>query len=268
MRLQAMGIVDRAEALWRHLRADSPAGARARRRAAAAAAMAAFLLVLLASAGLLEIIILAAGVVAGGAAAAGVVLLARRHRQPLGDRVRDVARHSAALAARAGHGCSRGSRQALRHARAVPSRLRIPAIPRVKSAPIDRRRDALRLNVAGVQLRRDGAYLEAAEEHRLAAALFRELGDRRSEALTLNNLALALDRAGDATALDLFEEAATILGELGEEQHEGQVIANLGMAYRRRGREEQSAEVLELALGKLSPDSQEYRKVEDLRRAS
>jgi tetratricopeptide (TPR) repeat protein len=137
-----------------------------------------------------------------------------------------------------------------------------------KRSPVVREREAVQANAAGVQLRREGSYPEAAEQHRVALALFRDLGDRRSEALTLNNLALALDRAGDATALELFEQAAAILSELGEEQHEGKVIANLGMAFRRRGREEQSAEVLDVALGKLDPESQEYRTVERLRRAS
>jgi tetratricopeptide (TPR) repeat protein len=134
--------------------------------------------------------------------------------------------------------------------------------------PIDRDKEALRANAAGTQLRRDGAYAEAAERHRVALAIFRELGDRRSEALTLNNLALALDRAGDQGALDLFEESAAMLGELGEAQQEGEVIANLALAFRRRGSEERSAEVLEIALGKLNPESSAYRKVEGLRRAS
>jgi tetratricopeptide (TPR) repeat protein len=134
--------------------------------------------------------------------------------------------------------------------------------------PSDRDKEALRANAAGAQLRRDGAYAEAAEQHRVALAIFRELGDRRSEALTLNNLALALDRAGDQGALDLFEQSAAILGELGEAQQEGEVIANLALAFRRRGSDERSAEVLEIALGKLNPESQAYRKVEGLRRAS
>jgi hypothetical protein len=46
------------------------------------------------------------------------------------------------------------------------------------------------------------------------------------------------------------------------------VIANLALAFRRRGSEERSAEVLELALEKLNPESQAYQKVEGLRRAS
>ena len=98
--------------------------------------------------------------------------------------------------------------------------------------------------------------------------MFREIGDRRAEALTLNNLALALERGGDARALALFEESATILGELGDEQNEGQVIANLALAFRRRGQEQESVEALETALAKLEPESNAYRKAERLRRAS
>jgi tetratricopeptide (TPR) repeat protein len=153
---------------------------------------------------------------------------------------------------------------AQRRAVLATSRVPGPSTPQ----PIDLQREALSVNAAGTRLRREGSYAEAAEQHRVALALFRDLGDRRSEALTLNNLALALDRTGDLAALQLFEEAATILGELGDEQHEGQVIANLAMAFRRRGHQEESAEVLELALEKLSPESSAYRQVEELRRAS
>ena len=157
--------------------------------------------------------------------------------------------------------------QAQSHMRAATAALHARE-PWATPPPVARDKEALRANAAGVQLRRDGAYAEAAEQHREALAIFRELGDRRSEALTLNNLALALDRAGDPAALDLFEESATILGDLGEKQQEGEVIANLALAFRRRGSEERSAEVLELALEKLNPESQAYRKVEELRRAS
>jgi hypothetical protein len=157
--------------------------------------------------------------------------------------------------------------QAQSHVRAARTAMHARE-PWATPRPIARDKEALRANAAGTQLRREGSYVEAAEQHRAALAVFRELGDRRSEALTLNNLALALDRAGDPGALDLFEEAAAILGELGENQQEGEVIANLALAFRRRGSEERSAEVLEIALGKLNPESSAYRKVEGLRRAS
>jgi tetratricopeptide (TPR) repeat protein len=160
------------------------------------------------------------------------------------------------------------STQTQRHVRAAADGVRARSDAWPVRTPLATQKDALRANAKGAQLRRDGAYLEAAEQHRVALALFRELGDRRSEALTLNNLALALDRAGDPEALGLFEEAASILGVLGEDQQEGEVIANLALAFRRRGSEERSAEVLELALEKLNPESQAYRKVEGLRHAS
>jgi tetratricopeptide (TPR) repeat protein len=98
----------------------------------------------------------------------------------------------------------------------------------------------------------------------------RGAGDRRGEALTLNNLALALAHAGqDDAALARFEEALAILRELDDEQREGQVFANLGLMHGRRGRREQALGCLQVALDKLDPASHEYRRVEEqLRRAS
>jgi tetratricopeptide (TPR) repeat protein len=121
-----------------------------------------------------------------------------------------------------------------------------------------------------VQLRRRGAYSEAAAEHRAALEILRALGDQRSVALTLNNLALTVSHDGDdSTAVALFEEAATILGELGDDQVEGQVMANLGLTHRRHGRSEEANNVLQLALTKLTPASTAYHQVEaELRRAS
>ena len=58
-----------------------------------------------------------------------------------------------------------------------------------------------------------------------------ELGDRRAEALTRNNLALALVQTGGvALAVQQFEEALILLRDLGDEEHEGQVIANLALS--------------------------------------
>ena len=129
-------------------------------------------------------------------------------------------------------------------------------------------REALRLNAAGAALRRAGAFAEAAEQHRQALAVFHDLGDRRAAALTKNNLALALERTGDDTALQLFEDAATELGELGDEQAEGQVIANLAVGLRRRGQAERAEDALVRALEKLEQHTPEYEQVDSLRRAS
>lgn len=85
---------------------------------------------------------------------------------------------------------------------------------------VDRQQQALRLNELGAQLRRRGHHELAAEQHRAALAIVRDLGDRRAEALTLNNLALALAHTGVATALQHFEQSLVVLRELGDEEHE------------------------------------------------
>jgi hypothetical protein len=134
----------------------------------------------------------------------------------------------------------------------------------------DPRRNALRLNAAGAQYRRDGLYDHSVDCHRRALEIFRALEDRKAAALTQSNLALALSHAGDDNwAIGLFEEAAATLRELGDEEHEAQIIANLGLAHRRHGRREEGDNVLELALTKLPPASSEYQAIEaELRRAS
>ena len=154
-----------------------------------------------------------------------------------------------------------GAAQQARHALEV--RPRPPAAP-------DPRREARRLNEVGAQLRREGDYEGAAEEHRSALAIVRELDDPRTEALTLNNLALALVHTGSVSvAVEHFEQALVLLREVGDERHEGQVIANLGFVRRRQGRDEDARSLLTAALDKLPPESSAYRQVqEQLRRAS
>jgi tetratricopeptide (TPR) repeat protein len=136
--------------------------------------------------------------------------------------------------------------------------------------PIDLHREALRLNASGTRHRRNGAHAEAVDLHRRALEILHELGDRRAVALTQNNLALALSHVSDdSSAIALFEEAAATLRELGDAEHEGRIIANLGLAHRRHGRYEQSENVLQLALTKLTPTSRAYETVEaEVRRAS
>jgi len=154
-----------------------------------------------------------------------------------------------------------GAAQQARHALEV--RPRPPAAP-------DPSRQARRLNEVGAQLRREGDYEGAAEQHRSALAIVRELDDPRTEALTLNNLALALVHTGSVSvAVEHFEQALALLREVGDERHEGQVIANLGFVRRRQGRDEDARSLLTAALDKLPPDSSAYRQVEEqLRRAS
>jgi tetratricopeptide (TPR) repeat protein len=207
-----------------------------------------------------------------GAALAGGIALLGRH--DIGQKL-PAARESAGRASRTlkarldeqelPERMRRGAALASHRARALV------AAPKSRPAEVDEDRRARQLNQLGAQLRRDGNYDEAAEQHRAALAIVRELGDRRVEALTLNNLALALvhTRGGVPAAVEHFEQALVLLGELGDEEREGQVIANLAFVRRRQGRDEDADSLLSAALDKLPPDSSAYRQVEDqLRRAS
>lgn len=150
-------------------------------------------------------------------------------------------------------------------------RARAVEIRQSEPAAADLQGHALRLNERGAQLRRQGNHEEAAAQHRAALAILRELGDRRAEALTLNNLALALvhTTGGVPVAVQLFEQALAVFRELGDEEHEGQVIANIGFVRRRQGRDEDAKSLLHAALDKLPPDSSAYHQVEkQLSRAS
>ena len=194
-----------------------------------------------------------------------------------------LARRRLAAGARAGaEQASRGRRHLATSAAATTTRARERAATwmvehaqsRSQSAEpppaIDLHREALRLNGAGTRQRRNGALADAIALHGRALQILEVLDDRRTVALTQNNLALALSQVGDdERAVALFEQAAATLHELGEDEHEGQIIANLGLAHRRYGRHEECADVLQLALEKLPPASQAYATVEaELKRAS
>jgi tetratricopeptide (TPR) repeat protein len=143
--------------------------------------------------------------------------------------------------------------------------------PERKPPEVDPRRQARRLNTLGAQFRREGAYEQAAEQHRAALAIVRELGDKQAEAMTLNNLALALVHTdgGVPAAIEDFEQALDLLRGLRDDVHEGQVIANIASVRRRQGRDEDADNLLNAALDKLPPESEAYRQVEEqLRRAS
>lgn len=130
-------------------------------------------------------------------------------------------------------------------------------------------RQALQLNRAGTAHRRTGAMDEAVAAHEQALALFRELGDRRGEALTLSNLALALATSDPDAAVARCEEARAILQELDDAHSEGQVLANLGALHNRAGRTDQAVECWRAALERLDPASPEHgRMAERLRLAS
>jgi tetratricopeptide (TPR) repeat protein len=135
---------------------------------------------------------------------------------------------------------------------------------------IDPGQRAHQLNALGAQLRRDGEPEQAAEQHLAALAIVRDLGDPHAEAMTLNNLGLALAHGGsEDAAVQHLQEARDVLRDLGDEEYEARVIANLGLVHRRQGHDDEAVSLLHEALGKLPPESQAYRQVEEeLLRAS
>jgi len=201
----------------------------------------------------------------------GARLLLRRY--PMGQRLRLVGSSSERAVRELGtrvddlhlqHRLQNFAGKASHRARTV---LEVRPRERIEADPRSRAR---RLNELGAQLRREGEYEQAVEQHRHALEIVRELGDRRAEALTLNNLALALIHMGSvAVAVQHFEQSLVLLRELGDEELEGQVIANLGFVRRRQGRDDDAESLLNEALDKLPPESSAYRHVEEqLRRAS
>jgi tetratricopeptide (TPR) repeat protein len=129
---------------------------------------------------------------------------------------------------------------------------------------------ARRLNEQAAALRQEGrpdAALDAAEQ---ALAIFRSLGDRRSEGLTLNAIGLAQARTGDeAGAIDSYETAVAILTELGDAHGAGLVLANLGALHLGQGDEDGARAAWVDALERLEPGTPEHlRTAEQLRQAS
>lgn len=132
-----------------------------------------------------------------------------------------------------------------------------------------RQSEATRLNEQAAALRQEGMFEEALEVGHQALEIFRALGDRRREALTLNGIGLTQARMGDeAGALDSYETAVVLLTELGDSHGAGRVLANMGMLESGQGHEEQAKAYLHDALDRLEPGSAEHdRTAQQLRRA-
>lgn len=236
--------------------ARTPEGARFRRRALAVGAFALLLLGFLAAIGFARLVLIGAGAVLVFAVGAVLVLAGVAVALPRLRRARPRIPRPRVTRIAGGAGSALGEL--------------VRARPRPRRSVAGRRRQAVRLNARGASERRSGNIRAAVAHHRKALEIVRELGDERGEALTLNSLALAVARGGDDdAALAHFGRSLTLLRELDDAQTEGQVVANVGLVHGRRGRRQQSAECLRAALEKLSPETSDYRRVEEhLRRAS
>ncbi len=273
---------------WQLLREGSPRGERVRRRVAVLTGAAIFVIGLLVALGLTVLVVfLAAVVVLAGLFALVTLLVSRRDLSALGRQAHTGYRHARVFGRRVARDTAPAIAAARRRARDLQPAVsglveraatRTRAIdwngwPYAGAAPAaieDRRRRALELNARGAQLRSEGRPEAAAELHRRALQIFRELGDLPAEAPTLNSLALALDDAGDTdAAVEQFEQALAILRDLDDERHEGKVIANFGFTMLRHGEDDRARGLLETALDKLDPESRAaQRVVEQLQRVS
>ena len=277
---------------WHLLRADSAEAQQARRRLGVGIACAVFLGGLLTAIGFAVVVLaLSLAVVVVVATSAGLRAL-RRHRAELSAFGRSAAARSertfrqarararsfaVAASAAATSGGRQFGRSAAAHAERTSRQLDARARHLAQTAAvkareargpsrprhIDLQREALRLNAAGTQRRRDGAPDEAVRLHSQALEMLRSAEDPHATALVQNNLALALSHVGDDRgATTLFEQAAATVRALGDAEHEGRIMANLAIAHRRHGREDECDDILRAALTKLRRDSSAYRRVE------
>jgi tetratricopeptide (TPR) repeat protein len=74
------------------------------------------------------------------------------------------------------------------------------------------------------------------EKYQEALDLFRRAGDRRAEAITLNNIGLVYDTLGEARkALEKYNEALPISRAIGDRRAEAVALNSIGEAYRSLG---------------------------------
>jgi len=108
---------------------------------------------------------------------------------------------------------------------------------------------AWRLAVACVSFFHRRAYwTDWVETHHIALASARLTGDRRAEALVLNNLGTAFTRQGMNEAADCFEQALVIRREIGDLPGEAQSATNMADNYVQLKRFEEALELLNRVL--------------------
>jgi CHAT domain-containing protein/Tfp pilus assembly protein PilF len=84
----------------------------------------------------------------------------------------------------------------------------------------------------GVAYRSLGQYPKAIEYYQQSLAIFKEIGDREGEALSLNNLGVAYRSLGQyPKAIEYYQQSLAIFKEIGDREGEARSLNNLGNAY-------------------------------------
>ncbi|MGC1525591.1 MAG: CHAT domain-containing protein [Phormidesmis sp.] len=97
--------------------------------------------------------------------------------------------------------------------------------------PIVLEAQADRLNQQGMSLLNRGEYLEAQTMFEQSLAIRQDIGDRRGEGESLNNIGGIYSRLGDyPKALDFYEQSLAIRQDIGDRRGEGESLNNIGYA--------------------------------------
>jgi tetratricopeptide (TPR) repeat protein len=102
-------------------------------------------------------------------------------------------------------------------------------------------------------------------------AIARQIGDRRHEGRTLNNIAAIYEAKGDySAALKQYEQALAIVQEIGDKDGEASCRWNIGEGYIKQGdldkAEPYLSRAVELGTQLERPDLKEWReKLEEIR---
>ena len=98
--------------------------------------------------------------------------------------------------------------------------------------PIVLEAQADRLNQQGMSLLNRGEYLEAQTMFEQSLAIRQDIGDRRGEGESLNNIGGIYSRLGDyPKALDFYEQSLAIRQDIGDRRGEGTMLNNIGFIY-------------------------------------
>jgi CHAT domain-containing protein/Flp pilus assembly protein TadD len=123
------------------------------------------------------------------------------------------------------------------------------ASPVVAQTSNVRKAEADRLFQQGLQQGQTRQIHAAIQSFQQALAIYREIGDRKEEAITLAFLGGAYDLQRDLPrAIEFYQQSLAIAREIGEREEEGKLLVSLGLAYVSLGDYTQGIEYTEQGL--------------------